>query len=462
MKKTLLFLIAVVQLTFAYSQEINYQKTFKEAKNLAAKEHKPIFVLINAPENPSHHLANYTSGISSPQVVELYNKKFISYKTTIDDSSAKAIGPIINSNFYPEYIFLDSKAQPIYKTTGNTVQIQKYLDMAQETLRRLASGKTLSYYEELDKSEKITYDQLKDYITLKESLDLFDNAALIDKYINFLTIKDLNDYDQILFILKAGPYAYGKTYNLIFTNKKIVDSIYKREPIEVRRAINNHIIANSRNEARKTKNAALAQNTAAYIRGTWSKNYAEGLRNSNKEMIAYYYAVKDTANYYRQAYYFYDGYLNISADSAKKLEKLTLERIKESLNDKVKREKSSGKSSQFDSIKQRPIIITSSTVATNSVANELNTAAWDFYLLGTHNINYLFKALLWCRRSIELQPVFNSYDTMAHVMYRLNFYDEATLNQQKAIDMAMATPNVAQKEIENLKTELSKIRERKL
>lgn len=179
-------------------------------------------------------------------------------------------------------------------------------------------------------------------------------------------------------------------------------------------------------------------------------------------MIAYYYAVKDTTNYYRQAYYFYDGYLNISADSAKKLEKITLERIRESLNDKIKREKSPSKSSQSDSIKQRPTIITSSGVTTNSVANELNTAAWDFYLFGTHNINYLFKALLWCRRSIELQPVFYSYDTMAHVMYRLNFYDEAVLNQQKAINMAMTTTNVAPKEIETLKTELSKMKERKL
>jgi len=55
--------------------------------------------------------------------------------------------------------------------------------MAQEALKHLSSGKNISYYEALDRSGKITHEQLKQYITLREDLGQFDNAALADKYV---------------------------------------------------------------------------------------------------------------------------------------------------------------------------------------------------------------------------------------------------------------------------------------
>lgn len=78
-----------------------------------------------------------------------------------------------------------------------------------------------------------------------------------------------------------------------------------------------------------------------------------------------------------------------------------------------------------------------------------------------HNYQYLIKALMWCHRAITLQPQFNYYDTIAHIMYRLNFNDEAQLNQQKAIDMA-TTQFASKDELGKLKGESEKIKEHKL
>ncbi|WP_139125766.1 hypothetical protein [Arcticibacter eurypsychrophilus] len=66
----------------------------------------------------------------------------------------------------------------------------------------------------------------------------------------------------------------------------------------------------------------------------------------------------------------------------------------------------------------------------------LNNAAWDFYILGTKNENHLLKAISWCRRSLAIEPSYYSYDTYAHLLYRLNMYEEAKYMQSKAIQKA--------------------------
>jgi len=97
----------------------------------------------------------------------------------------------------------------------------------------------------------------------------------------------------------------------------------------------------------------------------------------------------------------------------------------------------------------------------NPVANSLNSAAWDFYTLGTRNSNYLSKALLWSKRSIEMDPLPAYYDTLAHIFYRMGLYDEALLNQNKSIELSDTKPEY-KGGIANLKLELNKMKERTL
>jgi hypothetical protein len=442
MKKLSILLIVLTSVSFCYSQEITYQKTLDDAISLSAKKKKPVFILLSPPpfQNVPAH-ASFDSGFDTKEVIDFYNKNFTSYKADVTDSSGAK----------------DTKGQIIYKGSGNAALPAKYLDMAKQALARFASGKTISNYEELHLAGSMTADQLKDYITLKEELELFDNAPLIDEYVNFLTIKSFEDYDQVLFILKAGPYAYGKAYNLCRTNPKIVDSIYKKEPLALRSAINNHTILNTRNEAIKTKNIRMAQNNATFSSGTWGKNFREAGKASTLEMIYYYKAIKDTASYYRQASFLYDTYyMNISADSAKKLQKQIVDNLRPTPSAKANIKSitdTTGKGAGIKKITYSQMVAVSSS---SDVANVLNNAAYEFYSSGTRNTNYLYKALIWSKRAIDLRPTAGYYDTLAHLMYRLDFYDDAVLNQKKAIDMASAGPQLST-EIIHLKSELDKM-----
>lgn len=455
--------IAIVQLTIAYSQEIVYQKSFSGALTQANKINKPVFILLTLPAKTTPDsllkFENFASGFNSKSTANFYNKNFISYKVSLLDSDASKIRAKFHPAIFPAYIFLDTKGQIVYRSGGNYAAPEKYIYIAQQALNRISSGNTITAFEQLSKEGKISREQLKNYITLKQEFELFDNAELVDKYIGLLTINEQDDYNQVLFILKAGPYAFGKTYNLVHTNSKIIDSIYKREPEGLRKQINDHIIINTRTEAIKTKSITMAQNTASFVRSTWGKNYQEGNKNFSNEMLIYYREIKDTTNYYRQASNYYDTYyLNISADSAKKLQANTLDRIRESV--RTNKPQAPIVLSGTDNRATFSRVVASSQ--TSDVAATLNTAVWRFYELGTHNTTYLVKALIWCHRAIELQPTFAYYDTMAHLMYRLNFYDEAILNQQKAIEMAMNIPVLSQKTRDYLKAELDKIKERTL
>ena len=94
----------------------------------------------------------------------------------------------------------------------------------------------------------------------------------------------------------------------------------------------------------------------------------------------------------------------------------------------------------------------------DSFSTELNNAAWSFYQLATGKNDYLLKAMLWSRRSIELSPKPSFYDTYAHLLYRLNLFDEAESMQKKAIELA----TVDKLDIKLFKQEYEKIKRRAL
>jgi tetratricopeptide (TPR) repeat protein len=98
------------------------------------------------------------------------------------------------------------------------------------------------------------------------------------------------------------------------------------------------------------------------------------------------------------------------------------------------------------------------TYSKDSYATELNNEAWTFYQMAVKKNDYLLKALMWSRRAIELSPTPAFYDTYAHLLYRLNFFDEAESMQKKAIDTGKAN-NIDTKQFQK---EYEKIKKRTL
>ena len=159
-------------------------------------------------------------------------------------------------------------------------------------------------------------------------------------------------------------------------------------------------------------------------------------------MISYYKGTSDTGAFIQHLLPYVDSYyMSITADSAKK-EKLRLAE-KEAQNAQMLNRDYGRK------------VYAKRLVGTSA---QLNNFAWDIYLSGTADFNCLTKALLWSRRSIEIEPRPAFYDTLAHILYRMQFFFEAEQMQRKAIKLAETEGSDA----ENLKKELKKIQERHL
>ncbi|ACU03471.1 MULTISPECIES: thioredoxin family protein [Pedobacter] len=457
MHKILLLSLLLVKTSFSFAQ-IKYQKDFNSAQKKAAETNKPLFLNIGATTKVPGK-----SAIDNPDVIEFYNNNFVSYMVSLPNTEAVAFMKKYQLKMFPAYIFLDQKGQLIAKGAKSSNASKHYLELANQALTRLSSGSSLADYEEKYKNGNRNKDFLKEYISAKQQLGLFDNAKLIDEYVEYLTVGSFNDYNEVLFVLKAGPFAYGKAYRLAYTNRKIVDSIYKTLPLRERVDLNTRIINNTQNEAIATKNLTLANSLSNFVRGAYSKNYAAANKQSAYILLNYYKAVKDTNNYYRQAQYYYDQYyMRITADSINNLTK-RLKGKRDSLMASFKERKiiADKQAPQTESTTYTYTSVGSSPDPAKSLAMILNNAAWDFYILGTGKTDYLSKALLWSKRAIELVPAAEYYDTMAHIFYRMQLYDEALINQHKAIEIAAKQKN-AKERLARLRAAAEKMKQRQL
>jgi tetratricopeptide (TPR) repeat protein len=271
-------------------------------------------------------------------------------------------------------------------------------------------------------------------------------------------VKDLSDYQTVLFILSCGPYFDGMAFRLAYANKKIIDSIFKTEPGAKKIEFNDAIIRNSSLRAIDLKDVKLAEGVARFRQNSWGTKYREGYKAYQSQMLSYYHAVKDTANYLRSAITYFDQYYRLSADSIRKLDlkakeshirKTTDIRI-QSLKDTLSTGDPLNDNEQF-----------SINGVNRPIASVLNRAAREIKETGTTNPLYINKAIQWVRKAIELQPegvVF--YNTLAHLLYTQGNYAEAELNQNKAIDLSEKSSTAAG--IAQLKDELKKMKARKL
>ncbi|MBC7889007.1 MAG: hypothetical protein H7Z13_14110 [Ferruginibacter sp.] len=446
--KKFTFILPAMLICFVttWAQKIKYEKSFDEAKRLSREQNKPLAILITI--QPPAQATNFTAGLSNWEVVAKFNANFVNYKINREDTVSRLITSQYRIYRFPSFIFLDSKGGLMFREVAMLSNPQKLLITADQALDA-GKEKSMTDFDNEYGSGVYNAAFLKEYINKRRRAGITDNAALVEKYVDFLSISDLNDYNQVLFILQAGPPADSRTYKLANTNRRIIDSIYKTELYDVRTAINNVIISNTMASAISNKSISTALAAANFTRTTWGKDYREAQKNYTLKMLQYYGAIKDTTNYLQQAAHFYDEYyMNISADSVKKRDAKNLERAKSNARERAMLNIPEGGALQSFSY----------TYASRYFATELNNAAWSLYKTGTKNGTYLTKAMLWSKRAIELNPVAAYYDTFAHLLYRLELYAEAESSQQKAVEMAKAE----NRNVKQLQEEFIKIKNKTL
>lgn len=445
MKRSALILCLIAIGLTLKAQSLKSFSSIDSASIEAVNLNKPLMLMIDAPKRSflqNISKASYASAIDDKAVIKKINSHFVFCRTTLTDRSIRYITVKYNITKFPCYLFFHPNKDLFYKDFGNSLDKNKYLEML-NSAKKAANEKSLSDLEHDYLSNKGDNVVLKKLIDARKRIGITNNAQLIENYVENLKVSDFDNYQTVLYILEAGPFSNGKAYKFANLNRKIVDSIYKKEPLQKRIDFNNYIIKNTMDDAIKHRNIQKAQASANFSSGTFGKDYVRGSKSYASEMLRYYSAVSDTANYFRNAVYYYDTYyMNLSADSIKKLEIKSRKNITGTPFFGIAGSPSFS-TAKIDSIqKANPsakIITKTFTTSSqyNSYANELNNVAWRFYILGTKNINYLAKALIWSRRSIELDPQPGYYDTMAHILYRMEYFSEAIKTQQDAIEILL-------------------------
>lgn len=458
LKLTLLFLFPFC----GFAQDLNDAKTFKKALALAQQKERPVLLVINAgyPPNMERKIPE-NIGFKDREVVNKIKDNFIVFETNRTDTSIRSIISTYKVARFPAFLFMHPSKDVFHSDYGQSSTKHKYLAMLDKAML-MSKEKAITELQTEYLKNPGDNATLKQLIQVRKKNGLTDNAELIEKYVQGLKISDFSNYETVLFILEAGPYTDGNAYKLAYTNRKITDSIYKTESSQVRSKINGAIISNTMKSAVNTKNIKRALSGASSSRGMSGRDYIRGNKIYNSQMLYYYRAIKDTANYYKIAVQHYDTYyMNISADSIKKIDAKEKQAMLE--RTRPTSQKNIVSQAKIDSlIKANPTItrrtesfVTSYTVHT--YANDLNNIAYQFYQTGTKNLNYLTKAMLWSKRAIELNPMWGYYDTLAHVYYAMGIHNEAVATQKIAMDLAKKESNPeyltrVTKEYEKMKT----------
>jgi tetratricopeptide (TPR) repeat protein len=219
-----------------------------------------------------------------------------------------------------------------------------------------------------------------------------------------------------------SPVIGSKPDQLLRKNPALCKKVWLSLDLPLRASINNLIISKSLNKAIKEKNESYAYRVAGFARSV-NSNVQSGLKMFDWSMLTYYKGINDTSNYFKEAIRYYDKYyMTVKPDSIKLKDTLTMIKLRDQTTGTVEK--------RGDSLIKKKQITYSP--ATQRFTNELNNAAWNFYIM-TQNTTYLQKALAWSRRANEFFASFEAMDTYARLLYKTGNKNEAIEWLNKAI-----------------------------
>ncbi len=418
----------IVTINVSVAQGIHFQHDSIPALIAKAKlTGTPIMILLDAPNTVKTSKVDVRPVLlENANVVKKFEDLFICYHAAFASEDSKKLSKQFKVSSYPAFIFLNNYGVMIYSSFGFFADPTKYIQMADHVASIINSGNNIAVYNNRYNAGERSKLFLWTYITEREKLGFFDNSDLINEYVDQLTLKEINTYQQMLFILKAGPIIGSRATQLTFMFIQLRDSIYKTQPKKTAMSFNYLVRKNSFDKAVANKDRNFAYQVSAFLNSLYKNDYKNGGQAYQANMIDFYKAINDTTGFLQQSSSFYDTYyMNISIDSAR--------RYQQKMNDSLKITRETLSIKYKDSTSSK--MVYSLMPLTNMYASVLNNAAWDIYKTGTHNESYLIKAVVWCRRSIAIDPSPYNYDTLAHLLYQLGFYSEAETQQLNAISL---------------------------
>lgn len=453
MKYLITFIVATLLCNATVAQQLRQEKgsitlAFSKAKN----KNKPLCLLIIPPEKVPVPKGFFNIRTDS-RITPFLNDHFINCIPSVDDKEYSSLRKKYRVQQTPVLLFLDGDRQLLYRIFPNFKDADGLLGDLKNALAKARSGISVGWYEsEYSRGNRDTT-FLKAYISERESLGIYFNHWLVQDYADQLTLKKIKTVPTTAYLLHRGMIYGSALYNLVVSDIRLRDSAWASFPLKQRSEINGRIVLNTFEQAVKTKDRKLGVKSAEYQRTLWSaKNYRFASFLYDSELIRFHRAIKDTSKLLNLLPYFIDRqYLNVTADTLQKYKKLyPMLRGEREKNNTMRPALYNPENSKvvLRQLEARRIL---------RAPVELNSAAWNVFEYSKDRA-VLMKALLWSQTSIKLDPKAEFYDTLAHLLYRLEFYYEAEQTQLKAIALAKS----AGRSPERYKEALAKMRAKKI
>lgn len=440
-------------------QQLRFAKdSLGQVLQQARARQKPVFLLLSVPlSGPSgpdrKRVQPVPSGLEDAAVRQMLEQEFLPVQADFTTDAGRRIARRYYVSTFPTYLYLHPDGTVLHRSFGASRDPQRYLRDIALARQLLSSPDNLSAltrrYEQGERSAEF----LRRYLAAKRSVGALVSPAELDAYVQEVPVKAFNTLSEVVFVHECGPLLNSRAYKLARLNQPVVDSLYRTLPLARRSAINNLIISNSMQAAINQRNQSLAMQVAAFAQGSWSsaKDYSQGRRAYDQNMLRYYQAIRDTSRSLPLLAAFYEQhYMRTPMDTVRRrlVRQQTLRATAPRPYPNLAQPDSAGQVIRVERVSSSP----------DAYTLDLNNGAWAVYESGTRNSQYLTQAMRWSQRTIELDAQAPYYDTLAHLLYRLRLYTEAEAMQQKALNLARQEG----KPTTNAEEELRKMRRRTL
>ncbi|GGH06160.1 hypothetical protein FAZ19_04320 [Sphingobacterium alkalisoli] len=404
-----------------YSRHIAYDSLITKAK----EQDKPMFFLVH---QRSEQFSPYDGFSLSKRTKEMLREAFVSGIVRV---APEEFNHPLSKAYHlrtPIYFFTDKDGYPILRYNKQIKQedtLLKLIDSAKTLAEGETMGKLLQQYKKGLRNQLLLRKLLKQY----QIFDQYADQQVLNDYVSGLTVQELNNFETVVFLLRCGPTYDSPTYQLAYTNRKMVDSLYATLPLPTRKEINGRIQRQTFREALDKKNFALAQNLGNRVANTWQSNHLRGNIARSYYPMKYLQLCRDTVLYRSYAKNYYNTYFyRLDQDSLAKVDYANNQNMniprRGFLLDSVE---NLGFQNWLE--KYRPRYV-------KTQVDQLNYGANQLLSYGKDNPETLFDGIRWMHKSVVLLPDRGqSHHILAKLLYQVGFYAEAEAAQRRAVEL---------------------------
>lgn len=420
--------VSILLCSFALSvmaQGIQFREgSWKEILAVAKKENKLVFV------------DNYTSwcGPCKKMVKEIfplkeagdfYNANFICYKLDCEKGDGVEVAKTYQINSFPTYLFVDGNGKLFYRS-GGYMPLEKFLAEGKIALEEFADKRTVEEWDALYARKKNNAAFVKSYIAKRNRAQL-DNADVLDQYVSIEKEKNLlaPEFLNSLLNYNTRINAGGNCSKFILANWDNIKNITGQKEDIMAQIFSNNIGRYSYMKAVGAKNQALLD-AWLEVNAVLSSKLGKNVEHENTKLRSQYYAaIGETPRFEQLA--------EQHADILFEEEKGCLERDASKYTEYLKGMIADASALASQTPDQLAFTLQFAAVNESSgLSFSFRNLAADVARLSTDR-ELLNKAMTWAMEAIVLFDNFTNYETLAEVLYKLDYRKEALRQMEKAL-----------------------------